>query len=38
MQMLEGQHDFADVDTHFLLSKVLPLVQMGEQLTPAHVV
>lgn len=36
--MLEGQNDFADIDAHFLLGEVLPLVQMGKQLTAAHVV
>ena len=38
VQMLEGQNDFANVDAHFLLGEVLPLVQMGEQLAAAHVV
>lgn len=36
--MLKGQNDFANVDANFLLGKVLPLVQMGEQLTAAHVI
>lgn len=38
MQVLQSQDYFPDVDSHRVLGKVIPLVQMGKHLPTAHVV
>lgn len=38
VQVLQSQDGFADVNTHGLFRKVIPLIQMSEHLTAAHIV
>ena len=38
VELLEGEHDLADVDAHLVLSELLPLVEMREQLAAVHVI
>ena len=38
VELLEGEHDLADVDAHLVLGELLPLVEMREQLAAVHVI
>ena len=38
VELLEGEHDLADVDAHLVLSELLPLVEVREQLAAVHVI
>ena len=38
VELLEGEHDLADVDAHLVLSELLPLVEMREQFAAVHVI
>ena len=38
MQVLQSQNDLPDVDADLALGEVLPLVEMGEELTSADIV
>ena len=38
VELLEGEHDLADVDAHLVLGELLPLVEVREQLAAVHVI
>ena len=38
VELLEGEHDLADVDAHLVLRELLPLVEVREQLAAVHVI
>ena len=38
VELLERQHDLADVDPDLVLRELLPLVQVREQLATVHVI
>ena len=38
VELLERQHDLADVDPDLVLRELLPLVQVREQLAAVHVI